>query len=47
MPFPVVYGLPDTTPKEVLQKLRADIITAVADELGIDSRIVRPFFIRI
>lgn len=44
MPFPKVYGVPTSASSEVLHRLRADIITAVADAMSISPDTVRPFF---
>lgn len=44
MPFPTVYGLPSETAPDLLKKIRAEIISAVAETMGIKPNIVRPFF---
>lgn len=37
-------GVLSNTPTEILKKLRADIIDAVAASMNIQASIVRPFF---
>ncbi|MEK7595241.1 MAG: hypothetical protein AAB443_01435 [Patescibacteria group bacterium] len=46
MPFPNLFGLPEGTPKEVLRKMRAELITAVAEAMDVSPKIVRPFFVK-
>lgn len=44
MPFPKVFGFPDETPDAVLCRIRADIITKLAEAANISHSTIRPFF---
>ena len=44
MPFPIVYGLPDATSDDLLRQIRADIISKLAEAMGISPSVIRPFF---
>jgi hypothetical protein len=44
MPFPIIFGLPEETPRDVVRKIRREIINALAKATGLDRRTIRPFF---
>lgn len=44
MPFPIVWGIPQDTPLGVLAGLRVEIVTELAQMMGVPAERVRPFF---
>lgn len=44
MPFPIVWGIPNDTPKEVLEVLRWNIVAALAETGLSPAHWIRPFF---
>lgn len=44
MPFPIVHGIPDGTPVQVVSQLRRDIVAALVNKLACLPAIVTPYF---
>lgn len=45
MPFPLVLGLPNDTPKSVLQELRQAIVKGLLDHMQAPARWTHPIFV--
>ncbi|MCA0452414.1 MAG: hypothetical protein LCI00_00380 [Chloroflexi bacterium] len=44
MPFIFVWGIPEATPKYTLVQLRRKLVSALAENMGVDTSWVRVFF---
>ena len=44
MPFPILFGVPEDTPEEVLKVLRRDIVATLASKMRVPANWIHPFF---